>query len=141
MRNKSVLSDTSWVHSLSLTRIAWRRIHRNSAAADMRRPRCIVLYEATVLSYTNPMQVTLIPQAEEALRQQLSRSPGRQAEEIVEEALTEMGRRVVGSSAAKTGMKPEDFRAWLQELRQGAKPAPHLVDETFPREMIYQDHD
>ena len=107
----------------------------------MRRPRCIVLYDATVLSYTNLMQVTLTPQAEEALRQQLARSPGRQPEEIVEEALTEMGRRVVVSSAIKTGMAPEHFRAWLQELRQGAKPAPHLVNETFPREMIYQDHD
>ena len=107
----------------------------------MRRPRCIVLYDATVLSYTNLMQVTLTPQAEEALRQQLARSPGRQPEEIVEEALTEMGRRVVVSSATETGMTRDDFRAWLQELRQGAKPAAHLVNETFPREMIYQDHD
>jgi hypothetical protein len=86
------------------------------------------------------MQVTLTPQAEEALRQYLARSPGRQPEEIVEEALTEMGPRVV-SSATKAGMTPEDFRTWLQELRQGAKPAPHLVNETFPRDMIYQDHD
>jgi hypothetical protein len=100
-----------------------------------------LLYDAAVLSYTNPTQITLTPQAEEALRQQLARSPGRHPEEIVEEALTEMGRRAVVSSATKTGMTPEGFRAWLQELRQGAEPAPHLVNETFPREMIYQNHD
>jgi hypothetical protein len=86
------------------------------------------------------MQVTLTPEAEEALRRQLARSPGRQPEEIVEEALTEMCRHVV-SSATKAGITPQDFRVWLQELREGAKPAPHLVNETFPREMIYQDHD
>jgi hypothetical protein len=86
------------------------------------------------------MQVTLTARAEEALRRQLARSPGRQPEEIVEEALTEIGRGVV-SSATKRGMTAEDFRAWLQELREGAKPAPHLVNETFRREMIYQDHD
>jgi MoxR-like ATPase len=86
------------------------------------------------------MQVTLTPQAEEALRRQLARSPGRQPAEIVEEALTEMGRHAL-SSAAGAGKTAEDFRAWLQELREGAAPAPHLANETFPREMIYTDHD
>jgi hypothetical protein len=99
-----------------------------------------VLYDGVNVSYTNRMQVTLTPQAEDALRRQLARSPGRRPEEIVEKALTEMGQRAV-SSPTKTGMTPEDFRAWLQKLRQGAEPAPHLVNETFPREMIYQDHD
>ncbi len=87
------------------------------------------------------MHVTLTPRAEEALRQQLARSPGRRPEEIVEEALTELGQRVALPSATKNRTTSEDFRAWLRELRQGAKPAPHLAKETFPRKMIYQGHD
>lgn len=35
----------------------------------------------------------------------------------------------------------EEVHAWLRELRRGAKPAPHLSNQTFSREMIYQDHD
>jgi hypothetical protein len=87
------------------------------------------------------MQVTLTPQAEEALRRQLARAPGRQPEEIVEEALAEMAQRVAVIPATETWMTREDFRAWLRELRQGAKPDPRLANETFPRQMIYQDHD
>jgi len=87
------------------------------------------------------MEVTLTPQAQEALRQELVRSPGRRPEEIVEEALTELGRRAAASSATNGGMTREDFRAWLGELRQGGKPAPGLAEETFSREIIYQDHD
>ena len=85
------------------------------------------------------MQVTLTPRAEEALRQQLARSPGREPEQIVEEALTELARR----PAARTAKSPtaEDFHAWLQEFRQGSEPVPELADETFRREVIYQDHD
>jgi phytoene/squalene synthetase len=87
------------------------------------------------------MEVTLTAQAEEALRRELARSPGRQPEEVVEQALTEMSRRSDVSSATGTAMTRDGFRAWLQELRQGTRPAPHLVNETFPREMIYRDHD
>jgi len=87
------------------------------------------------------MQVTLTPQAEEALRQQLARSPGRQPEEIVEEALTELTRRVAAPVTTKSGTAREDFRAWLLELRRGAPPAPHVANETFSRQMIYEDHD
>jgi hypothetical protein len=101
----------------------------------------MALYVAAFLSYTEPMEVTLTPQAEQALRQQLARAPGRQPEEIVEEALTEMARRGGAPSAPKPGMTREDFRAWLQELRRGAKPDPSFANETFPRQMIYQDHD
>jgi len=87
------------------------------------------------------MEVTLTPQAEEALRQELARSPGRRPEEIVEEALTELSRHAAASFATNGGMARQDFRAWLGELRQGAKPAPGLAEETFSREVIYQDHD
>ena len=85
------------------------------------------------------MQVTLTPQAEEALRQQLARSPGREPAQIVEEALTELVRRPA-AQAAKTPA-PKNFRAWLRELRQGVEPVPELAHETFRREAIYQDHD
>ena len=87
------------------------------------------------------MQITLTPEAEEALRQELARSPGRQPEEIVEQALTEMSRRAILAPQVTAGTTHEDFRAWLAELRQGAKPASHLDNETFSRQMIYQDHD
>jgi len=85
------------------------------------------------------MQVTLTPRAEQALRQQLARSPGREPAQIVEEALTEL----VSRQGARTAKSPtaKDFHAWLQEFRQGGEPVPDLANETFRRETIYQDHD
>jgi hypothetical protein len=85
------------------------------------------------------MQVTLTPRAEQALRQQLARSPGREPAQIIEEALTELAR----SQATRPGKgpTPKDFHAWLQEFRQGGEPVPDLANETFRRETIYQDHD
>jgi len=85
------------------------------------------------------MEVTLTAQAEEALRRQLARSPGRAPAQIVEEALTEMARRQA-SNPEKTPPS-RDFHAWLGELRQGVEPVPDLATETFRREAIYQDHD
>jgi hypothetical protein len=85
------------------------------------------------------MQVTLTPEAEQALRQELARSPGREPAQIVEEALTELVRR----QAARTAQTPacKDFHAWVRELRQSVEPVPDLANETFGREAIYQDHD
>jgi hypothetical protein len=85
------------------------------------------------------MQVTLTAHAEEALRQQLARSPGRDPAQIVEEALTELVRRPAVHSAKTPTSK--NFHAWLRELRQGVEPVPDLANETFRREAIYQDHD
>jgi hypothetical protein len=85
------------------------------------------------------MQVTLTPQAEQALRQQLALSPGREPAQIVEEALTEMAQRQVARSGKTSAA--EDFHAWLRQLRQGVEPVPDLANETFRREAIYQDHD
>jgi hypothetical protein len=85
------------------------------------------------------MQVTLTPQAEQALRQQLARSPGREPAQIVEEALTEMADRQAVRSAQTPTSK--NFHAWLRELRQGIEPVPDFANETFRREAIYQDHD
>jgi hypothetical protein len=85
------------------------------------------------------MQVTLTPQAEQALRQQLARSPDREPAQIVEEALTEMAQRQIISSAKTPTSR--SFHAWLGELRQGTQPVPDLANETFRREAIYQDHD
>ena len=85
------------------------------------------------------MQVILTPQAEEALRQQLVRSPGREPAQIVEAALTDMAHRQAARSAPTPPSK--NFQAWLQELRQGIEPVPDLANETFRRDAIYQDHD
>jgi len=85
------------------------------------------------------VQVTLTPQAEQALRQQLARSPGREAAQIVEEALTEMTQRQAARPAKVSTSK--DFHDWLGELRQGIEPVPDFANETFRREAIYQDHD
>jgi len=85
------------------------------------------------------MEVTLTAQAEEALRQQMARSPGREPAQIVEEALTELVQRQAGRPATST--TPQDFSAWLRELRQGVEPARDLAQETFRRETIYQGHD
>jgi hypothetical protein len=45
--------------------------------------------------------------------------------------------------AARLGKTPasEGFPAWLRQLRQGVEPVPDLVNETFRREVMYQDHD
>ena len=85
------------------------------------------------------MQITLTPQAEEALRQQLARSPGREPAQIIEEALTEMAQRQGAHSTQ--GLTATNFQAWLQEFRLGSEPDPSLASETFRREAIYQDHD
>ena len=85
------------------------------------------------------MQVTLTPQAEQALRQQLARSPGREPAQIVEEALTEMAQRQAARPGKSSGSK--NFHAWLRELSQDVEPVPDLANETFRREAIYQDHD
>ena len=85
------------------------------------------------------MEVTLTVQAEQALRQELARSPGRAPAQIVEEALTELVRRQGGQPAPSPA--PQGFSAWLGELRQGIEPAPALANETFGRETIYQGHD
>jgi hypothetical protein len=85
------------------------------------------------------VQVTLTPQAEQALRQQLARSPGREPAQIVEEALTEMADRHAARSAQTSTSR--NFHAWLRELRQGFEPVPELANKTFRREAIYQDHD
>lgn len=85
------------------------------------------------------MEVTLTAQAEQALRQELARSPGREPAQIVEEALTELVRRQAGPPAGSP--TPQDFSAWLRELRQDIEPAPGLANETFGRETIYQGHD
>jgi hypothetical protein len=61
------------------------------------------------------MQVTLTPQAEQALREQLARSPGREPAQIVEEALTELVRRQAARKAESPTAK--DFHAWLREFR------------------------
>jgi len=85
------------------------------------------------------VEITLTPQAEEALRQQLARSPGREPAQIVEDALTEMAQRqAVRSGKTSTS---NNFPAWLRELRQGSEPFPGLANETFRRETIYQEHD
>ena len=75
------------------------------------------------------MQVTLTAQAQEALRRELARSPGREPEQIVEEALTEMAQRQAVRHA--NTLSSQDFDAWLRESRQGIEPAPDLIDETF----------
>ena len=85
------------------------------------------------------MEVTLTPQAEQALRRQLALSPGREPAQIVEEALTEMAQRQAVRSA-KT-QESKNFHAWLEELRQGVRPVPELENETFRRETFYTDHD
>ena len=85
------------------------------------------------------MQVTLTPQAEQALRQEMARSPGREPAQIVEEALTELVRRETPQPA--TNPTSKDFGSWLQELRRGAEPVLDLANETFRREAIYQEHD
>jgi MoxR-like ATPase len=85
------------------------------------------------------MQVTLTPQAEQALRQELARSPGREPAQIVEEALTDMAQRQAARSAKTTTSK--NFHDWLREFRQGLEPLPDLANETFRPEAIYQDHD
>ena len=88
------------------------------------------------------MQVTLTAKAEQSLREELVRSPGRKPEEVVEEALAVLGRREAALEPSRRAPKvAPEFHAWLRELRRGAKPAPHLSNQTFSREMIYQDHD
>jgi predicted transcriptional regulator len=43
---------------------------------------------------------------------------------------------------ARPRRTPEEIRAWLDRIAQFSDQMPeHIIDETFSREMIYQDHD
>ncbi len=41
----------------------------------------------------------------------------------------------------KPSRTPEQIRAWLDEMSLSSPDLSHLRDETFPRSMIYNDHD
>ena len=91
------------------------------------------------------MQVTLSPHGEEVLRAALARHPGQSAAQVIEQALAE---RVAREAAAEPALlpqpkqvSPERFRAALDRIAQFSAQIPPMPGETFPREMIYQDHD
>ncbi len=65
------------------------------------RLKAAALSAGALLVYSNPMQVTLTAKAEEALREEFVRSPGRKPEEVVEEALADK-LRSYGPTAIET---------------------------------------
>lgn len=68
-----------------------------------------------------------------------NRHPEMSEADIVEEALAERLGREQESESAKP-RTPEEIRAWLDELAAFSDKIPSRPGETFPREMIYQDH-
>ena len=80
--------------------------------------------------------VTLSPHGAELLRAARNRHPELSATEIVEEALAEC----FSGEVTTRRRSPEEVRAWLDELASLSDRIPPRPGETFPREMIYQDH-
>ena len=92
------------------------------------------------------MQITLTPHAEELLRASLASHPGQSPAEILEQALAErVEREAASKSPAQVPelkkLTPEGFDNWLEAFTQFSGKIPPMEGETFPREMIYQDHE
>jgi hypothetical protein len=95
-------------------------------------------------AYTESMQITLTPHAEELLRSLLARQPGRSPAEIVEQALAGIDHEVAPSPAGLPEPKRlshEELQTSLDRMAQFSDKIPAMPGETFSREMIYQDHD
>lgn len=86
------------------------------------------------------MTVTLTPQAEQIVRNVLTKRPEQSPEQIIEQALLSFEPEQATSPTYRQ-RTPEQFRNWLEQLRKNAVAVPHLRNETYSREMIYQDHD
>ena len=94
--------------------------------------------------YTQCMQITLTPHAEELLRSLLARQPGRSPAEIVEQALVGIEHQAAPSPVRLPEPKRlshEEFQASLDRMAQFSNKIPPMPGQTFSREMIYQDHD
>jgi hypothetical protein len=91
------------------------------------------------------MEITLSPQAEELLRSVLARHPGQSPADILEQALAERAEREAFRESSvpvrSRKLAPEEFDRWLETFTQFSDKIPPMRDQTFSREMIYQDHD
>ena len=92
------------------------------------------------------MQITLTAHGEDLLRLALVRCPHQSPAEIVEQALAErIAREAVVESAARLPepkqVSREEFHAALARIAQFSGEVRPMPGETFPRVMIYQDHD
>lgn len=90
------------------------------------------------------MQVTLTPHAEQLLRTALAQHPGQSAAELLEQALAERLEREAATACLPEPrrLRADEFKAALDRLAHTGSPLPpSLSEHTFPREMIYQDHD
>ncbi len=87
------------------------------------------------------MNITLTPQGEELLRVARERHPDQSPVEILEQALAERIAREQTPSQMNRRRTGVEFRAWLDEFTGLSEKIPAMPDETFSREMIYQDHD
>jgi hypothetical protein len=99
---------------------------------------------SNVFRYTQCMQITLTPHAEELLRSLLARQPGRSPAEIVEQALAGIEHQSASSPErlpAPKRLSHKEFQASLDRMAQFSNKIPPMPRETFSREMIYQDHD
>ena len=92
------------------------------------------------------MEITLTPKGAGLLKAALAQHPGQSPTEIVEQALAERIEReatiepsTLGSQPKK--ITPEEFDNWLNAFTQFSGKIPPMAEETFSREMIYQDHD
>ena len=86
------------------------------------------------------MTVTLTDQAEQIVRKVLTEHPERSVEQVIEQALRSFDPEPA-TLAMDQQRTREHFKNWLEQLRKNAGFTPHLIDETYSREMIYQDHD
>jgi hypothetical protein len=87
---------------------------------------------------TEQVNLTLTPHGAELLRAMRKRRPGLSPAEIVEEALSKQMAREADKTAP--AHSSAEVRAWLDELASISDKIPARPNETFRRDMIYQDH-
>ena len=88
------------------------------------------------------MNITLTPRAERLLEERLASGPYHQPEKVIERALEALAEKeATGQLEAGVDHTLARFDAFLDALAADSDEIPPMLEETFSRGMIYQDHD
>jgi hypothetical protein len=91
--------------------------------------------------YTSFMTITLTAHGEELLREALTRRPQQSPSEVIEDALAQQIEAEVPLPLPRPEqLTAEQFDQFLKDFGRFSDKIPPMPGETFPREMIYEDH-
>jgi Arc/MetJ-type ribon-helix-helix transcriptional regulator len=85
------------------------------------------------------MNIDVTPETERIVREELNQGHFRSVDELIVEGVRAWHER--GPSRDPKTLTVQEFNSWMEELTARSQGNPALPGETFPREMIYMDHD